>query len=47
MKGSVGIIPPGFTLNYELTNPKITIESDYDMNLVVKGQKVFGKGHVA
>lgn len=46
LTGNVGIIPPGYTVKYTLSNPKISLDADYDMDIELNGQRIFGNGHV-
>lgn len=47
LTGSVTIIPPGYKIGYNLVNPEVAIDSDYDMDFTILGKRIFGKGHVS
>lgn len=46
LKGSIGIFPPAFTLEYAFGFPKFVLKSKYNIDLKVIGEPIGGEGDV-
>lgn len=46
LKGSIGIFPPAFTLDFAIAFPKVVLKSKYNIGLKVIGEPIEGEGDV-
>lgn len=46
LKGTVGIFPPSYTLEYTISNPLIKWTDDYEIDARIMENDVFGKGKI-
>lgn len=44
--GTVGIIPPKYTLEYTAEDKQVSVNGDYDLDIVYNNTHISGKGHV-
>lgn len=46
LSGTIGIIPPSYSIAYNVSNPSVNLVTDYEIDAQIMGQSIYGKGSV-